>query len=221
MNYARKQYGLLFLIILSINYSGFSQNQPITSDNKHEIGFDITLLLDNTIFKTRLNYPNLYQLMYRYHFNKWDIRSGIGVNYGAGKSLTNDTSSIDSENKFFAFRAGVEGKLDFYKRWQFFYGIDLLTRTTIYSSTDKFSSINKTEYFDKYQRYGVAPLLGLRFKLNKRISFTTESNFAIYYFNNEQKIIYHKNPQFNRITNSTGFNTLFTPVANVNFTYNF
>ncbi len=221
MNYSGKKYVLLLLMALYLGQPCLAQNQPITSTNRHEIGFDITTLLDYTIFKSTLNYPKLYQVMYRYHFTKWDIRSGIGVNFGEGERLTNDTSQLISNNNYFAFRAGVEGKIDFKKRWQFFYGFDVITRRTVSTSALINSSLYDTEYVDKLTRYGVAPLLGLRFKINKRVSITTESNFAVYYFDNEQKYIYHKNPRFNRITKSEGFNTLFTPVANVNFTYNF
>lgn len=217
---ASKNSLVLLSLVLCCSMHCKGQKLPITSNNKHEVGFDITPLLSNTIFKSTGFQPLLYNVMYRHHFNKWQLRGGIGVNYNSGKLYTNDTTAMSRQYKYLAFRVGIERKIDFYRRWQFFYGLDLLTRINSSTAIHKHPG-NTIENIDKNERYGFASLLGFRFKLNRRISITTESNFAMYYFNNEDKNINQKNAQYSRVTVSKGFNSLFTPVANINFTYNF
>lgn len=93
--------------------------------------------------------------------------------------------------RFINYRLGFEHFDNLSAKFQVFYGIDLYY-SGAYNRTDAqywnggYANGNET----KTTSFGVAPLLGIRFKLNKRLSLLTESSFAIGRNNSWQKRFY-------------------------------
>ncbi len=199
-----------------------AQNQAIESANHHEIGVDAAPLLQQFFnFGNARFYGNGYSLMYRYHFNKVAIRAGVGGYARSSEDVTNDTIREINEWTRVDFRVGIERKVDFKMRWQFFYGIDF--RSAFYTSTRR-SEYNIANYYEDNGRvdyYGFSPLLGFRFKINDRISLTTESSFSFMYHKSRTERLDSRAPQYDRITTSKGYDTEFVPPVYLFFTFNF
>ena len=84
---------------------------------------------------------------------------------GGSNSGTNSQNSIN-------FRAGSERFNDFGKRWRAFYGWDFKLLFTHFSS----GGGNNTTQLG----LGVAPLFGLQWRLNDRLSFSTELAYNLF-----------------------------------------
>ncbi len=209
------------ILLFLFTQSGIAQDSVITSDNHHEVGVDISPFLQRFVSGNIAGNYSPFFVMYRYHFNNWNIRTGIGGTLRKQEDVLNDTSIYTSENSSFIYRLGVERKIDFYRRWQFYYGLDLYT----YSETRIYERIEGSTFSDndrnKENGYGVAPLMGLRFKINDRISFTTESSLVLYYFKARNERTYSLSPQTDRITSTEGWRTSFSPPTSIFFTFNF
>ncbi len=126
-------------------------------------------------------------LTYRHYFKNGNLRAGIG-----GNSYYNEFSSPyngDSLNKKFytrrynaSLRIGYEFVQELSRRWQVYYGADL---TANYAHERSDSPSWNAGYASGYEStsksLGMAPVLGIRFRINQRLSLITESSFLVYY----------------------------------------
>lgn len=215
---------LITLVLLFFAISpAVAQNTPITSTNNHEVGIDISPFLQRFVSGNSSSGSNTipFYLMYRYHFDRWAIRAGIGGSFRNNESIVNDTMDSKSENSIFNFRLGVEGKIDIYRRWQFFYGVDLYTYTSKSLNQYYFSVDNFNKNLNSEKGWGAAPLMGLRFKISDRISVTTETSLIIYYFKGKSEDIRMPSSIYDRTTETEGWKSNFTPPTSILFTFNF
>lgn len=178
---------LLIISLLLSCINSFSQTDTTKKKHNHELGADITGLLGqffnlNSSMYGRPESP-VYYVTYRYHLKKSNIRFGIGGSYY--KNSINGYK-VDGEDKVFyntqtnfSIRLGYEFVSELSKRWQAFYGIDF--RPTI-SNLDNPVQYGNGGYLNgsitKSTTLGFAPLLGFRFRINERVSITTETSFA-------------------------------------------
>jgi hypothetical protein len=174
----------LFLICsFSIVYS--QQKKDTSKTYRNEFGIDATsfFFLYLPLGQDNNYLPN-YNLTYRRKFNSGNIRYGLGGNFLNQKvennNYPNDSNEYNRFNCSIYSRVGWEFFSEISKRWQIYYGLD--TKFTyqrykndlIYTSND-YAYGSETIYYT----LGISPILGFRFKLNKRISLTTETNFSI------------------------------------------
>ena len=110
-----------------------------------------------------------YYLTYRKLGDKKNTRLGIGANLSVEGDGNGGTNSLNAIN----FRVGSERFNDFGKRWRAFYGWDFKLLFT-YLSTGG-SGNNATQL-----GLGVAPLFGLQWRLNDRLSFSTEVAYNLF-----------------------------------------
>jgi hypothetical protein len=130
--------------------------------------------------------PN-YMLTYRRYFKKSNFRAGIGGNYlhseipspYNGDSLK--TKYLNKQSSF-AVRIGYEFFQEISRLWQVYYGADLITnyshqRNDVTNWNDGYAAGQE----NTSTGFAIAPVLGIRFRINKRISLTTESSFLFQY----------------------------------------
>jgi len=181
-----KTYILLLLLsaFAFLSLDAMAQNDSLPK-HKNEFGLDVT----GTIrFFTKFqntsdyNYVPTYYLTYRRYFGPGNIRFGIGGGasdqeqpspYGDSAIYNYISNSLDT-------RLGWEFKSDLSKRWQVFYGLDL--RYTIRSIKNEAVAFNGGYAIGVESHanvFGVAPVLGIRFKINERICLLTEANFSV------------------------------------------
>ncbi|MES2516403.1 MAG: hypothetical protein V4580_19770, partial [Bacteroidota bacterium] len=125
----------------------------------------------------------IYYMSYRYLFKKSAIRFGIGGGYAkndlVGYKVNGEDKIFHATYTNFSVRIGYEFTSELSKRWQAFYGLDF--RPTIYSQVNEANNSNGgyiNGSVNKETTYGFSPLLGFRFRLNDRVSLTTEASFS-------------------------------------------
>lgn len=191
----RKSVITLVLTLLLAHSNGqdtLKSNLSQTPEKKHlnELGLDMTpfikFYLNFSGNSSFFNQPN-YMLTYRRYFKKSNFRSAIGGNYSYSETLSpnnGDSLNIKYYNKqsLFVLRIGYEFFQDLSKRWQVYYGADF---TTSYSHQRNdalyWNGGYATGIESKASGFGLAPVLGVRFKMSKRINLITESSFLLQY----------------------------------------
>jgi Outer membrane protein beta-barrel domain len=182
---------LITLLLLSI--SSYSQTDSLNKKYRHELGADITGLLSQFFYTNNSNYYSkipLYFVTYRYHLKKSNLRFGIGGTYNKqsinGYKINGEDKVFYNSQTNFSVRLGYEFVSELSKKWQAFYGIDF--RPTIINA-DNQAQYSNGGYINGYKSkstvYGFAPLLGFRFRINDRVSITTEASFS---YNIEKKL---------------------------------
>ena len=211
----------IILLIICTSTLSFSQ-ETVTKHFKNEIGVDLTPLVKQFLnFNSATYYtPNPYYLMYRRHINEWAIRAGIGGSYWTEENVPNDTTVRNHTISAFDFRLGIERKTDVAKNWQLFYGLDIWTNITYNQNDYQYQNAGQLVGYDnKTTKYGVAPLLGLRFKLNDRLTLTTETNFQLYTYNTVSKRLYIPDDSLNTKTTNKGMVTVFNAPTSLFITF--
>ena len=145
------------LTIVLLSYSLLYAQDKSTSFLKHQVGIGATEFI-NSVFSSD---DNAYGVEYRYH--KSDM-----IAYRAGISYLQDTS-VDGFIDI-GLKAGIDKQLKKFKKWEFYYGIDLLTN---YSN---FESNNKDLF-----KVGIAPFFGIMLNISDNFSLSTEPLFFIRY----------------------------------------
>jgi hypothetical protein len=179
----------LFIPALLLLFTPMSYSQDISPAKvyKNELGVDVTGFIKNILPSSNGQfveyYVPTYYITYRRHFKPGNIRSAIGGSY-----LSNDISpafALDSNSYHnlgysLDFRLGWEFISELSKRWQLYYGLDFRP-TLLYSKNDapywNGGYANGREFSSRI--LGFAPILGFRWRLNHRISLTTETSLAL------------------------------------------
>ena len=136
-------------------------------------------------------------------------------------STENDTIESSQTSNSFNAGIGIEHYVYLTKRFNFFFGIDAVVN---YSSNKYVQGNSATStYFSKQFNYGygVSPLLGIQFKINNRLSVSTETNYSITYTVGESKRTNTPDSSFDAETKSNGMRTTFSAPINVNFRIHF
>ena len=127
-------------------------------------------------------YQPTYYLTYRRLLKCGNIRFAIGGDLANAEALPVPPDSVTTRSSSYSLdaRLGWEFFINLHKRWQVFYGVDFRPSYSYSKNDGAFNNggyANGTE--NKTQIYGIAPLLGFRFKLTDRLSLTTEASYSI------------------------------------------
>lgn len=191
---------LITISIVLFSLNSISQTDNITKLHRHELGADITGLLSQFF---NLNSSNIaynvpqptYLLTYRYYVKKSNIRCGVGGYYDKssvpGYTINGQEKTFYNTVNQFAFRIGYEFISNLSKKWQAFYGLDFRPSFSKQTNEAWFSNAGYLNgLVNNTTQYGFAPLLGFRFRLNDRVSLTTESSFTYNIQENKRKTTY-------------------------------
>ncbi len=175
----------IFIIVIAfIPFLGTAQNSDAF---KNELGLDITGFVKFfTDFNSDNNfdYEPTYYLTYRRLMGKHNFRAGIGGEYdNLEKSSTFDSISVYQENDYsFSARIGWEWMSTLSKRWSVFYGGDLRYGYALAKDEAIFFNGGYAQGTEQSANvFGLAPVLGIRFNINDRISLITEATFSFNY----------------------------------------
>ena len=191
-------------ITLSILFAGFTlsilaQDSSAVKFRRHELGIDVTGFVQQFFFFNGSQFPvtynPYYMITYRYHLPKGNIRAAV-----AGSMYQSDIDPIFTTDEHSYSKAGYSAKLrigyerytELGKRWQAFYGIDFRPEYT-YDKNDvtNYNGGYASGYESKLLVMGIAPVLGIRFRLNDRISLSTETNFSINWSKSDSRRFYN------------------------------
>lgn len=176
---------LLLSLICLVLFSE-SKGQDSARVYKNEFGLDATgfvkqfFYLNGTQFPTE--YSPLYYLSYRRKFKKGNIRFAVGgyaEHIPFTSPYTGDTNNYTRDAQSVSARIGWEFFNDISRRWQIFYGADFLNG---YDHVQDDAPFWNGGYANGYETktviYGIGAMLGVRFRINDRISLLTESSLA-------------------------------------------
>jgi len=209
MSYLKKTC-LFFLFAFPVLMFAQSENsQSGDSQGKNEVGMDITYLTSSLLGSSGNDFggsPSLsgvYQLTYRRHFDKFALRLRLGT-YLNGEDDENDGNTLTSSSYRVDYRLGLEKTLEISDKWNLFYGIDFRHSISEFNSqwlngevlTNRTSSTN---------RFSLAPILGIEFRIAERISLRTESNMSVFLLREEWKDQEEGNSDLTRDRVTNGF----------------
>jgi hypothetical protein len=183
-----------------------AQDSTQATRYKNEFGIDATGFLKQFVYLNGTQFPEyytpVYYLTYRRHIGKCNLRAAIGglvfhqpfdSPYGTG-----DPNSYEHSNVQVDARIGWEWTNELSRRWQVFYGADY-RQGFIHDKNDApywnggYAYGRETTFLS----YGVAPLLGFRFRLTERLSLATEASFGFYLSTSETRKYYQPvSPQY-------------------------
>lgn len=190
-------FSVLFLTICIRN--SFAQDTTGRSNIYHnELGIDATGFVKQFVSFGYSEYPSdynpTYYITYRRHLKCGNIRFAIGgdfENEDISPGFSADSNKYYKKYYSYDTRLGWEFSNGLSKRWQVFYGLDFRPGYT-YSKNDapywNGGYANGSE--SKTQTYAFAPLLGFRFKINDRLSLTTETSFSVIFSQNTTRRYY-------------------------------
>lgn len=173
---------ITLFLLAALSFKAFAQDQTY----KNEFGIDATSFFLRFL-KIDINTPTVYlptyYLTYRRKFENGNLRFGIGgyyANADVPPVFNDDHNSYKFESKILSTRIGWEFKNELSKKWQVFYGCDF--RPSFQHTIEDAIFWNGgyaygAEY--KIENYALAPLVGFRFRLNERLSLSTETSLAI------------------------------------------
>jgi hypothetical protein len=161
------------------------------------------------------NNPPYHLFSYRRYLKSGNFRSAIGGNFSNyenpspynGDSLT---LTLKGQQYNFSLRIGYELYTNINEKWQLFYGVDLNSGYSYY----KYDGVNFSQfgYAQGYETnttsFGLAPVIGLRYRLNKRMSLITESSLLVNYSISSSRNYY--TPLLKSTTSMPGSKTLKT-----------
>lgn len=205
----------LLTILATITIIGASA-QHTASDStkksyKNVIGLDATGLLRQFLNLNTYNYYYYpYVLTYKRFYNNTNaIRINLGGSTYSNNSTTNDTlQSTNNRNELFS-GIGWEHYSYLSKRWNLYFGADIIYNYSNYIQKSSTPLSNSSEYTQTKHSYGVSPLLGVQFMINSRISVATETSYDIAYINSSSGQLHMPNSQNNRSTKTNGVETQF------------
>ena len=164
-------------------------SESTSEEMKNEIGIDATGFIKQYLSFGYSDYPQNYYptyfMTYRRKFDAGNIRVGLGGDYQTRNILSpyaGDSNKYRTTSYSMIFRLGWEWKSNIGKRWQVYYGGDV-RYVLNYDKNDApfFNGGYANGYENKTKVYQVGPILGFRFKLNKRLSLRTESALYLSY----------------------------------------
>jgi hypothetical protein len=186
-----------FLLVLLFIFGNSALNAQESSKDiyRSTVSVNATMFFANFVNFGNVQMNTPYIIDYRYNFNpKHQIRTGLNFVHSTSNSKEfNNPDRVYRENTMIDFRIGYLYNSKVAKKWNLFYGIDL-----IYSENNN-NIQNKTNIFANNQQgtarittnsisnsMGGGPLLGLQWNITDRISLWTESRFVYRYNENIQ-----------------------------------
>lgn len=212
-NYLSMKKLLSIFAALLFCVAAFAQeNETNSSEPSNQLSLNVTSFISNylTFNPNGIVSNSPYIITYKHLVDGAGLRLGLGGNLSSTSQNPNNGQTLSKTNTMdIDVRLGFEMQERLNKRWLFYYGADVryaydLTRTTS-SSVGGFPPqqqdiSSETEAFTA----GAGPVLGIEFKLGKRISINTETTAYANYRERRRRIT---NPNFGAF-NTNEFNAI-------------
>jgi hypothetical protein len=220
----KKLYLLLFLFCAVFCFSQGAVKDSAKADYKNIIAIDINSLLSQFFNFNQNNnyyYYSPYILSYRRVIKNSAIKFAVGGGASTSNDKRNDSLDFSSDRSQLDLALGFEHYSYLNKRWTAFFGVDLTNSYTANNSKYSWSSTNYSNDINKSTSYGVAPVLGIVFKITKRMSLSTQTSYNFSYVNTTSSRKQVLNPEYDNTSISKGFRTNFIAPTSVTFRLKF
>lgn len=198
----------LYFLIFSFLFSTALLGQGEEAKKRtSEVGLNITNTLAGFFNAGGTDLPtDPFLLNYKKVNDSGALRFGVNFRVVNRKEFLNNGERDLKENDFF-FRGGYEWRSKVSKRFTLYYGLDAVAE---YQNEQlKFTSFGFEDLASFENVYGVGggPVLGIIFRLNQRIAFSTEGSiYGVVLYNDSRQEIGNGLPPTEN--NSTGFRLL-------------
>ena len=155
-------------LLLVFALLGFSIQDSSCQENPYsrQVGVDVTKFLSQFLnFGDATNNLSPYFILLKKYKGDKNTRYGLGADLNVRLSNSRSLMQID-------FKIGSERFVDFGKHWRGLYGLDTKYGVNILFNNDTNNAIGV--------RFGVAPFLGLQYRLNERLSIATETAYNLW-----------------------------------------
>lgn len=164
---------VLSVFIISVCLSLTAQDATSEKFVKHELGFDATSLIGRVIGISPYGfwtapYEPTYYVYYRAHIGKMRLRATAG-----GDHVSNDANVQTTETQF-DYKIGAEFATQISKRFEFYYGLEGVSGLNRSYREWEYAGDYLVVYDYALDYVGVAPFMGVRFKITDRISLMSE-----------------------------------------------
>jgi hypothetical protein len=186
----KMKFTIVILLLSFIGFAAQAQVQADSSKSKHlnVVGFDAGNLVVSLLsigqggggFHNRLPYMATYRRL----FGANAIMVGGSYATRNAERLENDTIFSTQRNESWMVGIGYERYVSLAKRWQYYFGGDLLFLTDYGFSRSRYDSGEKRSYRIRNYGYGLAPKVGILFDLNARMALSAE---AVFRFTSEKE----------------------------------
>lgn len=185
---------------------------------RNNLGLDMTYFVKQFLnFSSTGGYyfENPYMLMYKREIKNSAIRSGIKIYHTESKGTKNDTVENSTKRYTYFVGLGYERKVNIYKYWRLFYGIDggfeYSSENSKYQYTQTYYSTKKAESY----QYSLLPFVSLGVEFNSRIILTTSSYLTFAYSQNQSSDIDTPANKYDEKTKGNGFNIQYIYPSNI------
>ena len=202
---------VIVIAFIAFSVSSVAQNTDTTKqDLKNEIGIDATYFIKNILnFGGGGFYPAYYSyysdnyfISYKRVFKDKAIRFAMGGVFNIDEDIDGGSSVNNYIDKGYKIstRLGFEFRNYFSKRWMFYYGADLLGEYSYGNYYNTGPTYFQPDEISKTVVYGGGPVLGFEFRLNSRLSLSTESSAYYIYSSVDRERKYRDTPEYNSHT---------------------
>lgn len=217
-----KKWGLLIIAIISCNLASGQVTAPDTTKREFNnvIGVDATQLLReffNLGSTYYVNYP--YMISYRRIFKSNALRVLLGGNISKDNEDTNDTTSNNQTRSNFNFALGFEHYSYINKRLNFYFGMDAIFNYSTQNDKSNTSTTQSYEQTSSTYGYGISPLVGLQFKIWRRISVATETSYDFTFVQSKESRTQIPNSSNDTHSTDSGIRTNYNPAGTIIFRY--
>jgi hypothetical protein len=204
----KKTFFYIILLCLSANVNAQTETQTESKPKPTwQFGLNTTQLL-----KQFLN-PNSsstepYTLVGRRIQGNKAFRFGFGIFWDSRKEQVE--KFLDSKtfnNQSLSMRLGYEWRRELHPRWNAYYGIDVVG---IYKNDENVSDsgFDKVTIQNQNIDTGLAGVLGMEYKLNERVSLSTEGSLGMFYSTGKDGTKFSAATQTDSFKSKSGFKTI-------------
>jgi hypothetical protein len=192
---------LFALALLSLFFLGINAQENESSIYHHQLSLNATSFISNYLtFNNNAIVSNTpFIVAYKNLTNGEGLRAGLGINFvNRRENPNNGLTSVRTNNMGLDIRIGYENQFELSRRWLFYLGIDGVygydLNRTVTTSVQGFPPEPKEIVSDNEAfNAGGGPVIGLEFKLSKRLSLNTETTAYLMYRESRRRIT---NPNF-------------------------
>lgn len=173
---------------------------------KHEIGLNVTDLLNTLLNSSATNDNSIYTFIYKRRTNeKKAIRTGFGLQILQNSNDSNSQTGfrVISRTNLNA-RVGLEWRTNISNKFDLLYGIDFLGGYSQSESTF-FDFNGRIENNNTGISIGSGPILGIQFHISDRMSISTETTLYYVFSMNKQR----SSENGNQFINTNSENSIF------------
>jgi hypothetical protein len=211
----------LVLLVAAISLSGQEVKPDTTKrEYKNVVGIDATTIIRQFInFNSNAYFSSPYMISYKRIIKSNAIRLGLYGNLATSENSSSDTFNVKTTSFNVNIGLGFEHYSYLTKRWNLYFGADLITKYNE-NQSEHFSAYDSNTQRSTNFGLGISPLIGIQFRINSRLSLSTESSYDILFVTSKNHFSYNSYP-YNRNQKRTGINTQFNAPASINFRIQF